>query len=267
MGKPYSGHRLATRSTLGRNTQAGQPINLTLPSTYLFQPQTEEERLNQRLQHILQVPGRQQHMAQERDLFANIKNIFRDFPREIKIENEQGLLQVSMSGATAELREGTSRAGVNVGLDGTPEFYAETRDNTTRTRVSSSPSQPMQFQVTHREMTFTGTLTLDYWEVKFSIGSLVPDLNELPNIFRQGESSLRSALTAIDGLEQANFSTVKQAVKPHMQPIKDSIEAASQVARIRHRVNFSLNARGPTHNQPQSSEEGFQVGVLLTITF
>ncbi len=87
MGKPYSGHRLATRSTLGRNTQAAQPINLTIPNTYLLQPQTEEERLNQRLQQMLQVPGQQRHMGQERDLSANITNIFRDFPREIKIEN------------------------------------------------------------------------------------------------------------------------------------------------------------------------------------
>ena len=106
MGKPYSGHRLATRSTIGRNTEAGQPINLTLPNTYLYRPQTEEERLNQRLQQMLQTPGQQRRLAQERDLLANIKEIFRDFPREIKIENEQGLLQVSMSGATAELREG-----------------------------------------------------------------------------------------------------------------------------------------------------------------
>ena len=249
MGQPYSGDWLATRNTIGRYTQAGQPINLNLPNTYVLRPQTEEERLNQRLQQMLQAPGQQRRLAQERDLLANIKEIFQNFPREIKIENAQGLLQVSMGGATAELRAGASRTGVNVELDGTPEVYVETGDETTRARVASSPSQPMQFQVSRREMTFAGTPPPDHWEVKFSIGSLVPDLNELPSIFRQGKNSLRGDLTAVGELNQTNVSTVTQAVEPHIHLIKDSIKAASQIAQIRHRVNFSLNARGPTQHQ------------------
>ena len=267
MGKPYSGHRLSMRSAIGKNAEAGKPLNLLLPDSYLIKPLTEQERLNQRVQQMLQQPGQQRRLAQERDLLANIKDLFKDFPREIKIENKQGLLQLTMGGAIAELKEGTSKAGVKVGFDGKPEVYSESQSGKTKVRVSSSISKPMQFQVTHQSLSFTGTLTPDYWEVKFSIGSLVPDINKLPTIFRQGENSMRSTLSAVGGLDQTNVSTIKKAVEPHIQPIKDSIEAASQVAKIRHRVNFSLNAKGPTQNPRGGSEEGLQVGVALTITF
>ncbi len=267
MGRPYTGHRLATRSAIGRNTQAGPPLNLTLPNTYLFQPETEEERINRNLQQMLQGSRQPSQVAQEEGIVTRIIEVFNNFPRDVTLQNENGMFQLTMGGLTAELREGEDRAGIHMSFGGEPEVYVDSSNGPNLVRVSSSPSQPMRFQFSHRDIHFTGTLTPDHWQVALSIGSLVPDINELPHIFRQGERGMRGALLAIDGLERVSPSTVQQAVEPHIQPIKDSIHAASQIAHVRHRVNFSLHARGPTPNSRGSQEEGFQVGVLLTITF
>jgi hypothetical protein len=100
----------------------------------------------------------------------------------------------------------------------------------------------------------------------FTIGNEVPNLSDVANIFTKGEGALRGVITNADKVDLKNPSKTIAQFKPYVDPIKDAVDAASKIAKLRPGdISFGVSLKGPLPNSP--SQGGVTVTAQITIFF
>jgi hypothetical protein len=104
------------------------------------------------------------------------------------------------------------------------------------------------------------------WEMTFTIGNEVPNLSEVASVFTKGESAMRGVVTNIDKIDLKNPSKTVAQFKPYVDPIKDAVDAASKIAKLRPGdISFGVSLKGPLPNSPSGG--GVTVTAQITIFF
>jgi len=104
------------------------------------------------------------------------------------------------------------------------------------------------------------------WEMKFTIGNDVPNLSDLATIFTKGESAMRGVVANADKIDPKNLSKTVSQFKPYVDPIKDAVEAASNISKQRPGdISFGVSLKGPLSNTPGPG--GVTATAVLTIVF
>jgi hypothetical protein len=100
----------------------------------------------------------------------------------------------------------------------------------------------------------------------FTIGDEVPNLSEVAGVFQKGESAMRGVVTNIDKIDLKNPSKTVAQFKPYVDPIKDAVDAASKIAKLRPGdISFGVSLKGPLPNSP--NQGGVTVTAQITIFF
>jgi hypothetical protein len=168
----------------------------------------------------------------------------------VDVKHGAGKINISLSGLTAELRKGDARLAAGVSWGGTLGVEAEKGD-----------------------FHLSGELSSDRWEIKLSYpeDTAIPDLSKLGKVFGEGEAAMRNIIGATSGFRGLNdISRIKDAVKPHIQPVKDAVEAVQGIAKAPPKggvsVGISLGSPDPLPGQT-GIPPGVQGQVTLTIRF
>jgi len=174
----------------------------------------------------------------EPEILAQLKKTFGAIPTSIKVNRSNVGGEISVSGATAQIRTGPAVHSFSRSWGGNYEF---------KTQVPGAA--------------FVLALGEKDWRMSLTFGSEVPDLSSLDGVFRKGEAAMRGALGNIDKLDVRNPGKSKQVLAPYLDPIKAAVTAAAKSAGVKpNSINFGVwTGSGPT--------TGPTVGVQLTITF
>ncbi len=168
-------------------------------------------------------------------------------PTSIEVQRPHGRAEIALSGATVELTSGADRVGGSISWGGTLGIFTEVRG-----------------------VRFSGSLSAERWSMSLSFpsGPQPPNLAELGEIFRQGESSFRAiAAEARSFVNLGDTSAVTDAISPHLAPVKRAIDAARGIsAASERRVSFGVSAGGPAVS-PGAEDPGFQINATLTVRF
>lgn len=168
-------------------------------------------------------------------------------PTSIEIERPHGRAEIAVSGATVELMRGGTRVGSSISWGGTLGVFTEVRG-----------------------VRFSGSLSAERWTMSLSFpsGPRPPDLSQLGEIFRQGESSFRALAAEASRLTSlGDASAVKDAISPHLDPVKRAIDAARGIAAAsERRVSFGVSVGGPAFS-PGATDPGFRFNATLTVRF
>ncbi len=162
-------------------------------------------------------------------------------PTEIKWTGKDGSAALSVSGLTATLGKMEATAG----WDRTVEL---------KTAVSGMEFSEQIDPVNKN------------WQMKFTIGNEVPNLSDVANVFQKGESALRGVVMNAGKLDLLNPSKTAQQFQPYVAPIKDAVEAASNIAKQRPgSISFGVSLKGPLPDSPSAG--GVTVTAVFTIVF
>ena len=168
----------------------------------------------------------------------------------VTIKHGVGSINVSVSGLTAELQKGDAKLSAGVSWGGTLGVEAE--------------AGPFHL---------SGELSSDRWSVSlnFPDDTSIPDLSKLGKVFGEGEASLRKiigATTSFRGL--SDMARIKDAISPHMQPVKEAVEAVQSIAKAPPKggvsLGLSFGSPDPTPGQ-KGMPGGIQGQITLTIRF
>jgi hypothetical protein len=175
------------------------------------------------------------------DRLKGLLKTLKSIPTEIKWTGKDASAGISVSGLTATLGPLEATAG----WDRTLEL---------KTSVSG--------------MEFSGQIdpVNKNWTMTFTIGNEVPNLSDVANIFQKGESALRGVITNADKVDLKNPSKTVAQFKPYVDPIKDAVDAASKIAKLRPGdISFGVSLKGPLPNSP--NQGGVTVTAVITIFF
>ncbi len=270
MGRPTTGHRARTQGTLGLSPVSRDIDLFDFSRLYPSQPQTEAERVNRRIQEMLQPfggqPASRERPMTRSELASRLSEVLGSIPTKIELQRSVGRIAVSASGATAELRTGPStRVGATLSSGGTPGAHIETRSGELHARVSTQLGQPLRVETAYRDLRQSLTLTPDRWEIKVSWGSNAPDMTRLSDIFRRAQEGMVGILGAAGDVDLNDLSATTSAISPHLEPIKQAVRTAGEIASVREGISLSATASGPMTDRGRA--EGFQVIGLVTIRF
>jgi hypothetical protein len=164
-----------------------------------------------------------------------------------------GRINVSISGATLAMRRGAPAA-----------FAIETTIGWTG---------GISLKTSYGDWYFAGEVTPERWSMSLSYptDAVVPDVTRVGNIFRAGETALRSAHEAVESFQASkDVSAAVEAAKPYVEPVTEAVKAAESIAKVpASRVSVGISASGPTAAEVGSPTQpsGLQVAATLTITF
>jgi hypothetical protein len=163
----------------------------------------------------------------------------------VDIKHGAGKVNISITGLTAELKKGDARLAAGVSWGGTLGVEAEAGN-----------------------FHLSGELSSDRWELKLSYpeDTAIPDLSKLGKVFGEGEGAMRKIISATSSFRDLNdASRVKDAIKPHMQPVKDAVEAVKGIAKAPAKggVSVGISVGSP---EPLPGETGIPRGVQGQIT-
>ena len=115
------------------------------------------------------------------------------------------------------------------------------------------------------------------WEVTLATpgASALPDLSKLASVFQRAESAMRRVVEATANLPNlSDTAAVKAAVEPHIEPIKEAVQALKDIAEAQQgpRVSVGITAGGPLSGggeAPKVGERpsGFSITATLTLRF
>jgi Domain of unknown function (DUF4157) len=194
-------------------------------------------------------PATPQPSLADSDIVAGVRRAFSTLIDGVGIERAHGRFNISVSGTTVELQRGGFVAGGTLGWGGS-------------LGVASS----------YRGLHFSGELSADRWELKLSypVESSVPNLSELSHIFQQGETAMRRIVEATASFRNlSDIPNISDRISPHLQPVKDAMEAATGIAQAPPGVSFGVSATGPGMGRSGAATgaEGITVSATLTIRF
>lgn len=244
------------------------PINLQLPPDYQYvPPETDSERLTRTLREYTYgpppPPPPPSSMA-DSEFVEQITRVMMTLDEGATVRCEAGRINVSIHGATAELLSGKGgRLGAEVTTTGSAEVYAEQKTSSgAKVRLSGNLDDPLNFEVTYRDLRFITKVNTERWEMTLSIGQFIPMATELPGIFRQGESSLRSVIGSARDFDIDNVDATKQAIEPHVEPLGKAIRSAKSIYDARTGWNFGVGMSGP-----MSKDSDTPTSINATLTF
>jgi len=201
------------------------------------------------------------------ELIQTLREAFESIPTEINIEQAHGMVNITASGATIELRhrqrgreshdDELLSIGGTVEWEGTLGFY-------------TSACNPA---VSNRCVGFSGSLSREEWKfgVSYSIGSSLPNLADIVRIFQEAQNALPGIADATSSFRSLDdFSAIEEAISPQLDTIKAVVEAAEQYAETRSRqvsFGFSASISGPGTGAEASAPVGFQFTATLIIPF
>jgi hypothetical protein len=162
----------------------------------------------------------------------------------VDIQHGAGKVNISVSGLTAELKKGDARLAAGVSWGGTLSLEAEAGN-----------------------FHLAGELSAERWEIKLSYpeDTAIPDLSKLSKVFGEGEGALRKIIGATAGFRNVNdISRIKETIKPHLQPVKDAVEAVKGIAKAPAGVSFGIALGSP---EPMPGETGIPRGIQGQVTF
>ncbi len=168
----------------------------------------------------------------------------------VDITRGDGKVNISVSGVTAELQRGAGRAAVSLGWGGSLGLEAEAGD-----------------------FHFSGEISSERWEVKLSYpqDTAIPDLSMLGNVFGEAEGAMRDIVGATASFRNLqDIPRVKDAITPHLQPVKDAVEAVKGIAKAKPNavsVGLSVGSAPPMPWEVGTMPRGVQGQLTLTITF
>jgi hypothetical protein len=166
-------------------------------------------------------------------------------PTEIKWTGKDACAGISVSGLTASLAAGDVKFEAKAGWDKTVEL---------KTTVSN--------------MSFTAQIdpVNKTWNMTFTIGEEVPNLADVANVFQKGESAMRGVISNVGNINPRDVGKTVAQFKPYVDPIKDAVEAASQIAKQRPgNITFGVSLKSGSPNSP--NDRGVTVTAVITIFF
>ncbi len=162
----------------------------------------------------------------------------------VDITHGAGKLNISVSGVTAELKKGDARLAAGVSWGGALGVEAEAGN-----------------------FHLSGELSSERWELKLSYpeDTAIPDLSKLGKVFGEGEGAMRKIIGATSSFRDLNdASRIKDAIKPHLQPVKDAVEAVKGIAKAPAKgVSVGISVGSP---DPWPGETGIPRGVQAQVT-
>lgn len=174
----------------------------------------------------------------EPEIVAQIKKTFGAIPTSIKFNRSNVGGEISVSGATAQIRTGPLLNSLSRSWGGNYEF---------KTQVPGAA--------------FVLAVGESDWRMSLTFGSEVPGLSSLDAVFRKGEAAMRGALSNIDKLDLRNPGKSKQVLAPYLDPIKSAVTAAAKSASVKsNSINFGVWTGS-------GASTGATAGVQLTIVF
>jgi hypothetical protein len=190
-------------------------------------------------------PARERSFADSK-LAKSLESVL-SIPTSVELANSRGRLEVGLSGGTAELTGGAGKLGTKISWGGTVTMYSEAGGSRFETELSR-----------------------DHWRMTLSIpgGTPAPNLTQLKDVFQKGERGLRGIAR-----ETASFGSIGEisaavdAISPHLDPVKKSLEAIRGVAeKDEHPVSIGIQAEGPGPDAAPD-QRGRSIGAFLTIRF
>lgn len=174
----------------------------------------------------------------EAEIVSRLKRLFASIPTSIDYTWANGAAQVTVSGATLQMKTGPLQHSATRSWGGNFEFKTQ------------APG-----------VAFTVSLGEKDWQMMMSFGKLAPNLGDLESVFKKGEAAVRGALANIDKLDVRNPSKTKQALAPYLDPIKSAVTAASRAAGLQ---AGDLNLGAWVGGGPAGGIAG---GIQLTVVF
>ena len=174
------------------------------------------------------------------------------------VEGQHGRINVSVSGVTAELRQGGERAGEQ-GQSGAVVSGV--------LNWGGSVGVATAWQGWH----FSGTLSSERWSLNLSFpgDSAVPDLTQLTRVFQEGEKAMRGM--AVSVANAGDIHAAQDAIRSQLPPVREAVEAVSSLAQAQ-RLSLGISVSGPMAPADESRraaghEGGFEVQATLTLRF
>jgi len=193
------------------------------------------------------------------------------------VEHQRGRLNISVSGATAQLLLGRTTVGAKVSPGG---VEAETRVGELNVGATINWSGDLGISTSYRGWHFSGSLSSEQWALNLSypLGSTPPNLGELGRIFQEGEGAIRSiARDATRFRRLQDVTNISDTHGEQLGQVKRAIQAASAVAdSSESNVSFGLSVRGswssgseaiPTAEPSAAPSAGFEVSATVLFRF
>ena len=183
--------------------------------------------------------------AGDPEIIDQLKSLLKNFPTDITWTGKDASAGITVSGLTASLAAGDVKFEAKAGWGKTLEL---------KTSVS--------------KMSFTAQIdpTEKTWSMTFVIGEEVPNLSDVTTVFQKGESAMRGVISNIGNIDPRDPSKTVTQFKPYVDPIKDAVEAASQIAKQRPgNVTFGVSLKSGSPDSP--TDRGVTVAAVVTIFF
>lgn len=183
------------------------------------------------------------------DIVAAVERAIEIATEGVRIDRSHGFAQINVSGATVGLRRGALEAASSIGWSG---------EMALRTRV--------------HDVHFGATLSAERWSLSLTFPSdqMPADMSRLGTVFSEGERALRTIAGEVHGMRSlSEIPDVAERVSPHLDPVKEAVEAASSVAGTRTGVSFGIRAEGPAFAEPGAGGAPAATSIqgVLTIVF
>jgi hypothetical protein len=181
--------------------------------------------------------------AGDPEVVDRLKKLFASISPEVKWVYPGGDAAINVSGFTATVSSGQ-----------------------TRSTLSLSWNQTIQFKTQTSGMTFAASVGPQNWSLIFTIGRMAPNIADLEQVFKKGETAIRGILSNLDKVDLRDPGKTKIAFSPYFDPIKSAVDAASKAAATGPGdVSFGAWAQGGVPGAGGAG--GVSAGVGLTILF
>lgn len=181
-------------------------------------------------------------------IVSTVKGAVETIVDGVGVERAHGYAKIKVGGPTVGLRGKGFEASGSVSWSG--GFAVETA---------------------YRGLHFSGSLEADKWEMSLTFPGedFTPDLTRLADVFGKGEKAMRAILVEASGFEHpADIPEIAKSVSPHLDPVKQAVQAARGAAASKGGVSFGIEASGPGPiPEPSGGPAGVKVQGVLTIRF
>jgi hypothetical protein len=172
---------------------------------------------------VLKDPGPPIATKGDPEVLARLKRVFGAIPTQAKWVGDRGTLGIDISGVTSTLNGGKAQYTLTAGFDRAVNF---------KTQVSG--------------MTFGATLGPKGWNLTFIFGESAPNIPDMEKVFKNGAAALSGVVSNLDQIDPKDPGKTYQNFAPYLDPIKQSVSAASKAAvQRRGKVSVGVWVGGP----------------------
>jgi hypothetical protein len=195
-------------------------------------------------------------------LVSAIKSAVKTAKDGVSVESGPASVRISVSGVTGRLGPADLRAeptGVRAGVE----------NELGRMEAGVSWAGKMHFATNSRGFHFNASLASDRWSATLTFPSdeMPADFSTLGDVFSSAENGMRGVAAATGSVRSLNdLSDAKNKISPHIDPIKEAVTTAANVASTPSGVSFGIRVSGPGYNSGPN-DQGHQVTAVMTIRF